>query len=114
MAHVINVGKQKRVELVLNGEECYMSLDIKSIQHFQSNAKMGLLKALNKIEKEQDMDLIYNLILSTVKSKKTGAILGKRKLGQYDDFDLITALGNQLMELTGRSMPTADGEEEKK
>ncbi|EJT6340583.1 hypothetical protein N2W42_001330 [Clostridium perfringens] len=114
MGHVINVGKQKRVELVLNGEECFMSLDIKSIQHFQANAKMGLLKALNKIEKEQDLDLIYTLILSTVKSKKTGAILGKRKLGQYDDFELVSALGTPLMELVGKSMPVADGEEEKK
>ncbi|MDZ4994374.1 hypothetical protein GNF80_15595 [Clostridium perfringens] len=114
MAHVINVGKQKIVDLVLNGEECYMSLDIDSIQHFQKNAKVGLLKALNKIEKEQDMELIYSLILSTVKSKKTGKILGKKFLGKYDDFELISALGDPLMELTRESMPTADGTDEKK
>ncbi len=62
-AQIATYGVMSTPALVLNGEECYMSLDIKSIQHFQSNVKMGLLKALNIVVNEKCYkDVFLNIV----------------------------------------------------
>ena len=110
---IINLANRKQVEVNINGTECVVSLTVKNISHFQENNKIGLPKALEKMEKG-DLGMILKLIYSMVSDKKTGRVLGRKFFKDYDEMGIIQALSPVITELINEDMPKAKSESEKK
>lgn len=110
---IINLSNRKQVELKINGKECIMSLSLKNIQHFQDSNKIGLQKALDKMQ-NGDLTVILNLIYSMISDKKTGKVLGAKFFKDFDELELIEALSPSLETLISKEMPKAKNKSEKK
>ena len=110
---IINLANRKEVEVNINGNECVISLTVKNITHFQENNKIGLPKALDRMQKG-DLGMILRLIYSMVSDKKTGRVLGRKFFKDYDEMGIIQALTPIIKELTNEDMPKAKKEVEKK
>ena len=110
---IINLASKKEVEVNINGTECVVSLTLKNIQHFQQSNKLGLQKALDKMQKG-DLKIILKLIYSMVSEKKTGRILGYKFFKDFDEIEIIKALEPIVMKLLNEEMPQAKNESEKK
>lgn len=109
---VINIGKRKQEEFILNDREVVMSLAVKNIQDFQD--KHGsLTKALDEMKKE-NIEVILHLIYSMLSDKKTGKILGKKYVEQFDELELLNSLTPLVHQIVGTELPTAKTETEKK
>lgn len=109
---MINLANKKIAEVNINGKECIVSLAIKNIQHFQDNNKMPLQKALEEM-KNENLEIILNLIYSLVSDKKTKRVLGRKFFEQFDEFQLIGALTPVLNELLATELPQAKSKSEK-
>lgn len=109
----ITLGKRKEIDITLNDRECFMAFDTTSIDHFQDTTKMQLGKALEELQKEK-ISVMYKLIISMVKDKKTNKILGEKFFKNFNDFEVVNALREPLMELLMSELPEAKTEDEKK
>lgn len=110
---IINLSNRKEVEVNINGNECVVSLALKNITHFQESNKMGLQKALEKMQKG-DLKIILKLIYSMVSDKKTGRVLGAKFFKDFDELEIIQALTPIITELLNKDMPEAKNDSEKK
>ena len=110
---IINLSNRKEVEVNINGTECVVSLTVKNITHFQENTKMGLQKALAKLQKG-DLNIILKLIYSRVSDKKTGRVLGYKFFKDFDEMGVIKALQPIIEKLISEEMPEAKNASEKK
>ena len=110
---IINLANRKEVEVNINGTECIVSLTLKNINHFQENTKIGMQKALEKLQKG-DLKMILKLIYSMVSDKKTGRVLGYKFFKEFDEMDTIKALQPIIEELINKDMPQAKNNSEKK
>lgn len=110
---IINLANRKEVEVNINGNECLVSLALKNINHFQESNKIGLQKALDKMQKG-DLEMILKLIYSMVSDKKTGKVLGSNFFEAYDEIEIVQALTPIITELISNEMPKAKDEIEKK
>lgn len=110
---IINLSNRKQIELNINGKECVMSLALKNIQHFQDANKIGLQKALDKMQ-NGDLTVILLLIYSMISDKKTGKVLGEKFFKDFDELELIEALSPALQTLISKEMPEAKNNSEKK
>lgn len=116
---VINLKKKNVVEININGEECIVTLDHHSINHFQKINKKGLLSiyaAMEETKKTGNLELetIIQLLGSMIRKKKTDEIVGARWLEQFDSFSILEHLTPVLMEVLGANLPEAKDESEKK
>lgn len=109
---IINLGNKRIAEVNINGRECVVSLAIKNIQHFQENNKMSLQKALEEM-KNDNLEVILNLIYSLVSDKKSKRVLGRKFFDQFDEFQLLEALTPVLNQLLSTEMPQAKNNNEK-
>lgn len=109
----INLKKKAIVEVDINGKECELSLDLASIDHFQKANKIGISEALERMQKN-DFSMIYSLICSLIKDKKSKRILGRKFFDDYDELDLITQLYPAIEELVINNTPKAKQDSEKK
>ncbi|MDU2266694.1 hypothetical protein [Clostridium celatum] len=109
---VINLSKKKIINIKINNKDCEMSMDTLAIDHFQRTNKIGLSKALELMKKE-NTNIVYKLICSFIREKKTRQILGHDYFKQFDDFQIIQNLQPALLELF-EDMPAAKNETEKK
>ena len=110
---IINLSNRKQVEVNINGNECIVSLSLKNITHFQENTKMGLQKALAKLQKG-DLKIMLKLIYSMVSDKKTGRVLGYKFFKDFDELEIVQALEPIISELINKDMPEAKNTSEKK
>lgn len=110
---IINLSNRKEVEVNINGTECIVSLSLKNINHFQETTKIGLQKALAKMQKG-DLKIILKLIYSMVSDKKTGRVLGYKFFKDYDEMEIIKALSPIIEGLLNEDMPQAKNNSEKK
>lgn len=110
---IINLSTRKEVEVNINGTECVVSLTLKNITHFQQSNKMGLQKALAKLQKG-DLNIILKLIYSMVSDKKTGRVLGYKFFKDFDEMGVIKALQPIIEKLIREEMPEAKNASEKK
>lgn len=110
---IINLSNRKQIEMNINGKECVMSLALKNIQHFQDSNKIGLQKALEKMQ-EGDITIALNLIYSMISDKKTGKILGAKFFKDFDEIEVVEALSPSLQTLFNKEMPEAKNATEKK
>lgn len=110
---IINLANRKEVEVNVNGTECIVSLTTKNITHFQENNKMGLAKALEKMNKG-DLPTVLKLIYSMISDKNTGRILGRKFFKDYDEMGIIQAFTPIIQKLISEEMPQAKNEKEKK
>lgn len=110
---IINLANRKEVEVNINGNECVISLSLKNISHFQDSNKIGLQKALDKMQKG-DLEMILKLIYSMVSDKKTGKVLGEKFFKKYDEMAIVQALTPIITELISKEMPKAKSINEKK
>lgn len=110
---IINLSNRKEVEVNINGTECIVSLSLKNINHFQETTKIGLQKALAKMQKG-DLNIILKLIYSMVSDKKSGRILGYKFFKNFDEMEIVQALQPIILELLNKDMPEAKNETEKK
>lgn len=110
---IINLSNRKQIELKINGKDCIMSLSLKNIQHFQDANKIGLQKALEKMQ-SGDLTIILSLIYSMISDKKTGKVLGEKYFKDFDEIEIIEALSPSLEALISKEMPEAKNESEKK
>lgn len=110
---IINLANRKEVEVNINGTECVVSLTTKNITHFQENNKIGLPKALEKVQKG-DLGAVLKLIYSMVSDKKSGRVLGRKFFKDYDEIGIIKAFTPIIQKLIDEEMPQAKNETEKK
>lgn len=101
-----------------DGTELFMSLDARSIAHFQTANKMGFLKVLNalhSIKTSESLPIfeIMKLLGSCVKYS-TGQPVGWKFFKDYDEFFIVQTLLPMLFELWGENLPKAKDESEKK
>ena len=61
---IINLSNRKEVEVNINGNECIVSLSLKNINHFQESTKIGLPKALDKMN---GIKCNFNNIVTNIK-----------------------------------------------
>lgn len=109
----ISLSKKKVIEVKINDKECIICLDTLAIDNFQLVNKMGLQKALEKM-KAGSTNIIYKLICSMVRDKKTGYILGHKYFKDFDEFEILKFLQPSILELLNEDMPKAKSEDEKK
>lgn len=110
---IINLSNRKEVEVNINGNECIVSLSLKNISHFQEINKIGLQKALDKMQKG-DLKIMLKLIYSMVSDKKTGRVLGYKFFKAFDEMEIIEALAPIITKLLNKDMPEAKNDSEKK
>lgn len=111
--NIINLPTKKIVEVKINEEEAIMSLSMANIDYFQKTYKTGFYKELEKAEKG-DITVIYKLICSIIRSKKTGKVLGDKFFNQFDEMSILQHLQPSLIELINGNTPEAKDEDEKK
>lgn len=110
---IINLVNRKEVEVNINGKECVVSLSLKNISHFQEANKLGLQKALEKMQ-NGDLKMILKLIYSMVSDKKTGKVLGEKFFKDFDELSIVESLSPIVTELLNKDMPEAKNNTEKK
>ena len=109
---VINLSKKVIVPIMLNGMECICVLDSTSIEHYQRNNKIGFLRGLQAIEKNE-ISGIRKLVGSIVREKKTNRILGEKYFKEYDPMQIVTVFTPIIKQLMP-NLPTAKNDSEKK
>lgn len=105
---IVNIGNRKQLELNINGKECVMSLSLKNISHFQDKNKIGLAEALEKIQKDQDLEIILKLIKSMISDAKTGRVVSESFWKDLDEIAIIQALSPAMQELLEMNMPSSE------
>lgn len=105
---IINIGNRKQLEIEINGKSCVMSLSLKNISHFQDKNKIGLAQALEKIQKEQDLEIILKLIKSMISDAKTGKVVSESFWKDLDEISIIQALSPVMQELLEMNMPSSE------
>lgn len=109
----ISLSKKRKIDIKINNKDCIMCLDTRAIDNFQIVNEMGIQKALEKM-KAGSTNVVYKLICSMVREKKTGIILGRDYFKDYDEFDVIKFLQPSILNLLSKDMPEAKNESEKK
>lgn len=109
----ITLGKRKEIDIELNNKACFMALDTASIDYFQETTGKEFGKAIEDVQKGK-IGVMYKLIISMVKDRRTNKILGEKFFSQFDDFEVVNALSQPLAELIGTEMPVAKNDDEKK
>ena len=104
---IINIGNRKQLEININGKECIMSLSLKNISFFQEKYKIGLSQALERIQKEEDLELILSLIQSMISDKKTGKVVSKAFWNDMDELSIVQCLSPYMKELLSKDMPSS-------
>lgn len=109
---VINLSKKVIVPILLNGLECVCILDNTTIDHYQRVNKIGFLKGLELMEKNEFRG-VKKLIGSIVREKKSNRILGEKYFNQFNDFEIVSVFTPIIKELLP-NLPEAKEESEKK
>nr|DAQ99900.1 MAG TPA: hypothetical protein [Caudoviricetes sp.] len=109
---VINLSKKVVKPILLNGLECICVLDNTTIDYYQRVNKIGFLKGLELMEKNE-IKGVKKLIGSIVREKKTGRILGEKHFNQFNDLEIVAAFTPVIKELLP-NLPEAKEESEKK
>lgn len=109
---VINLSKKVIIPILLNGLECVCILDNTTIDHYQRVNKVGFLKGLELMEKNE-LRGVKKLIGSIVREKKTNRVLGEKYFNQFNDFEIVSVFTPIIKELLP-NLPEPKEESEKK
>ena len=101
---VINLSKKVVKPILLNGLEC--------ICHYQRVNKIGFLKGLELMEKNE-IKGVKKLVGSIVREKKTNRILGEKYFNQFNDIQIGAVFTPIIKELLP-NLPEPKEESEKK
>ena len=104
---IVNIGNRKQLEITINGKECIMSLSLKNISFFQEKYKIGLAEALQKIQKDQDLEIILKLIKSMISDAKTGKVVSEKFWNDMDELSIVQCLSPYMKELLSKDMPSS-------
>ena len=109
---VINLSKKVVKPILLNGLECICVLDNTTIDHYQRVNKIGFLKDLELMEKNE-IKGVKKLVGSIVREKKTNRILGEKYFNQFNDIQIGAVFTPIIKELLP-NLPEPKEESEKK
>ena len=118
MVQTIHLPRKKIKRFKLGDKTLILTLDARTIHHFQSANKKGFLKLIKEFQVAQEMEEApaYEMIqlLGSCVQYQTGQPVGVKFFKDYDELRVIELLMPMLTELYDGNLPKANGENEKK